>query len=150
MRVALVAAVAAAIAVSVCAGVAGATTTRSACSLTSKTVKGHKASVYCGSATGSLHIGGTSYSFKGGSCLWAGGTLILDVGTQVNGATNNGGVPLFALSGETGFATFYADSGRLHIGMSLVKITAHGHSSGTFTGREPIGASRRFTGSYRC
>jgi hypothetical protein len=47
-------------------------------------------------------------------------------------------------------ATFNADSGRLHIGMSIVKITAHGHSSGTFKGREPIGATRRFTGSYRC
>ncbi len=34
--------------------------------------------------------------------------------------------------------------------MSLIKLTAHGHSSGTFKGREPIGATRRFTGSYRC
>jgi hypothetical protein len=150
MRVALVASIAAAIAVSVGAGVAGATPTRSACTLSSKTVKGHKAAIYCGSATASLHIGGTSYSFKSGTCIWEGGTLILDVGTQVNGAANNAGEPLFALTSATGLASVYAFSGRFHLGMSSVKIAAHAHSSGTFKGREPLGATRRFTGAYRC
>ncbi len=55
MRVALLVSLAAAI--GVCAAVANATTTRSECALRSKTIKGHKAVVYCGPATASLHIG---------------------------------------------------------------------------------------------
>jgi hypothetical protein len=89
-------------------------------------------------------------SFKSGTCMWAGGTLILDVGTQVSGlpdSAHNDGKPLFVLTGSSGLATVYADSGRLSLGLSIV---AHGHSSGTFKGREPIGATSRFTGSYRC
>ncbi len=152
MRVALLASIAASFAVSVAAG-AQATPTRSACALTFKTVKGHKAAVYCGPATASLHIGGKSYSFKGGTCIWSGGTLTLALGTQVNGvpaSANNEGAPLLQLTGAIGASTVYAFSGRFHLGLSIIKITAHGHSSGTFKGREPLGATRPFTGSYRC
>ena len=150
MRVALLVSLAAAI--GVCSAVANATTTRSECALRSRTIKGHKAVVYCGPATASLHIGGKSYTFKNGTCIWSGG-LILTVGTQVNGvpaSANNEGAPLIQLSGSIGTGTVYAYSGRFHLGMSIVKLTAHGHSSGTFKGREPLGATRPFTGSYRC
>ena len=102
--------------------------------------------------TASLHIGGKTYTFKKGTCIWSGG-LILTLGTQVNGvpaSANNEGAPLIQLSGSVGTGTVYAYSGRFHLGMSLIKLTAHGHSSGTFKGREPIGATRRFTGTYRC
>ena len=54
------------------------------------------------------------------------------------------------LSGSVGTGTVYAYAGRFHLGMSLIKLTAHGHTSGTFRGREPLGATRRFTGSYHC
>lgn len=151
MRAALLTAIVAAIAIFVTAS-AEATATRSACALTSKTIKGHKAVIYCGPATASLHIGGKTYSFKNGTCIWSGG-LILSVGTQVNGlpaSADNEGAPLLALTGTSGLATVYAYSGRFHLGLSIVKISARGHSSGTFKGREPLGATRRFTGSYRC
>jgi hypothetical protein len=141
-------------AVGVCSAAgAGATPARSACARGSKSIKGHRAVVFCGPATASLHIGGKSYSFKSGMCIWSGGTLILSVGTQVNGvpaSANNEGAPLLALTGTSGTGTVYASSGRLHLGGSIVKLTAHGHSSGTFKGREPLGATRSFTGSYRC
>ena len=65
-------------------------------------------------------------------------------------SANNEGAPLIQLSSSIGTGTVYAFSGRFHLGLSLVKLTAHGHSSGTFKGREPIGATRRFTGTYRC
>ena len=140
-------------AVGVCSAAdAGATPARSACALGSKSIKGHKAVVFCGPATASLHIGGKSYSFKSGMCIWV-GSLILTLGTQVNGvpaSANNEGAPLLQLTGSSGTGTVYASSGRLHLGMSIVKATAHGHSSGTFKGREPVGAARSFTGSYRC
>jgi hypothetical protein len=150
MRVALLIPLAAAI--GVCSTVANATTNRSECGLRSETIKGHKAVVYCGPATASLHIGGRTYTFKNGTCIWSGG-LILAVGAQVNGVSasaNNEGVPLIQLSSSIGTGTVYAYSGRFHLGLSLVKITAHGHSSGTFKGREPLGATRPFTGTYRC
>ena len=150
MRVVLLVSLAAAI--GICAAVANATTTRSECALRSETIKGHKAVVYCGAATASLHIGGKTYTFKKGTCIWSGG-LILTLGTQVNGvpaSANNEGAPLIQLSGSAGTGTVFAYSGRFHLGMSLIKLTAHGHSSGTFKGREPIGATRRFTGTYRC
>ncbi len=150
MRVALLISLAAAI--GICSAVANAASTRSECALGSKTIKGHKAVVYCGPATATLHIGGKSYTFKNGTCIWSGG-LILTVGTQVNGvaaSAKNEGAPLIQLSGSIGTGTVYAYSGRFHLGMSLVKLTAHGHSSGTFKGREPIGATRPFTGTYRC
>lgn len=150
MRVALLVSLAAAI--GVCAAVANATTTRSDCALRSKTIKGHKAVVYCGPATASLHIAGKTYTFKNGTCIWSGG-LILTLGTQVNDvppSANNEGAPLIQLSSSIGTGTVYAYSGPFHIGMSLIKLTAHGHTSGTFKGREPIGAARPFTGSYRC
>ena len=152
MRTVLLISLVAAVGVCSAAG-AVATPARSACALTFKTIKGHKAVIYCGPATASLHIGGKSYSFKRGSCLWQGGTLALDVGTQVNGlpaSANNNGAPLFALTGAGEIGTVYAFSGRFHLGGSIVKITAHGHSNGTFKGREPVGATRSFTGSYRC
>ncbi len=150
MRVALLVSLAATI--GVCSAVANATTTRSACGLRSTTIKGHQAVVYCGPATASLHIGGKTYTFKNGTCIWS-GALILTLGTQVNGApasANNEGAPLLQLSGSIGTGTVYAYSARLHLGLSIVKLTAHGHSNGTFKGREPIGATRRFAGSYRC
>ena len=150
MRVALLVSLTAAL--GICPAVANATTTRSDCALGSKTIHGHKAVVYCGPATASLRIGGKSYTFKNGTCIWSGG-LILTLGTLVDGlpaSANNEGAPLIQLSGSIGTGTVYADSGRFHLGMSLVRITAHGHSSGTFRGREPIGATRPFTGSYRC
>jgi hypothetical protein len=152
MRVALPAAIAAAIAVSSGATAAAATPSRSTCAPAFKTIRGHKAVGYCGPATASLHIGGKSYSFKSGSCIWAGGTLILDVGTQVNGlpASTNDGQALLALNGTGSLATAYAFTGRFHLGMSIVKLAAHGHAGGTFTGREPIGATLRFTGSFHC
>jgi hypothetical protein len=150
MRVALLVSLTAAI--GICAAVANATTTSSECALRSETIKGHKAVVYCGPATASLHIAGKTYTFKNGTCIWSGG-LILTLGTQVNSApisANNEGAPLIQLSSSTGTGTIYAYSGRFHLGMSLVKLTAHAHSSGTFKGREPIGATRPFTGTYRC
>jgi hypothetical protein len=131
---------------------ARAASARSACALGSKSIKGYRAVVFCGPATASLHIGDKSYSFRSGTCIWA-GSLILSLGIQVNGApasTNNEGVPLLQLTGSSGTGTLYASSPRLRLGMSIVKIAAHGHSSGTFKGREPLGATRRFTGSYRC
>jgi hypothetical protein len=131
---------------------AGATPARSTCTPGSKSIKGHKAVVVCGPATASLHIGGRSYSFKSGTCIWA-GSLILTLGTQVNGvpaSANNEGAVLLQLTDATGTGIVYASSGRLHLGLSIVKVQAHGHSNGTFKGREPIGATRRFTGSYRC
>lgn len=151
MRAVLLISLVAAVGVCSAAG-AGATSARSACALSSKSIKGHKAVVFCGPATASLHIGGKSYSFKSGICIWA-GSLILTLGTQVNGvpaSANNEGVPLLQLTGSSGTGTVYASSGRLHLGMSIVKVAAHGHSSGTFKGREPLGATRSFTGSYRC
>jgi hypothetical protein len=150
MKVALLVSLAAAI--GVCSAVANATTTRSECALRSTTIKGHKAVVYCGPATASLHIGGKTYTFKNGTCIWSGG-LILTVGTQVNGvptSANNEGAPLIQVSSSIGTGTVYASSARFHLGLSLIKLTAHGHASGTFKGREPIGATRRFTGSFRC
>ena len=140
------------VAIGVCSAVANATTTRSDCALRSKTIKGHKAVVYCGPATASLHIAGKTYTFKNGTCIWSGG-LILTIGTQLNSipaSANNEGAPLIQLSSSIGTGTVYADSGRFHLGLSLIKLTAHGHSSGTFKGREPIGATRPFTGSYHC
>jgi len=131
---------------------AGATPARSACALGARSIKGHEAVIFCGPATASLHIGGKSYSFKRGVCIWA-GSLILTLGTQVNGvpaSANNEGAPLLQLTGSSGTGTVYASHGRFHLGMSIVRITAHGHSNGTFKGREPLGATRRFTGSYRC
>jgi hypothetical protein len=140
-------------AVGVCSTVgAGATPARSACALGAKSIKGHRAVVFCGPATASLHIGGKSYSFKRGMCIWA-GSLILTLGTQVNGvraSANNEGAPLLQLTGSNGTGTVSASYGRLHLGMSIVKITARGRSYGTFKGREPLGATRRFTGGYRC
>ncbi|HEY2777377.1 MAG TPA: hypothetical protein VGI77_05695 [Gaiellaceae bacterium] len=150
MRVALLASLAAAL--GICSAAANATTTRSDCALRSTTIKGHKAVVYCGPATASLHIGGKTYTFKNGTCIWSGG-LILALGTQVNGApasTNNEGASLIQLSGSVGTGTVYAYAARFNLGMSLITLTTHGHSSGTFRGREPIGATRRFTGSYHC
>ena len=150
MRVALLISLAAAI--GICATVANATTTRSDCALRSKTIKGHKAVVYCGPATASLHIAGKTYTFKNGTCIWSGG-LILTVGTQVND------VPPRQTTKERRSSNCRAQSepepstptpDAFHIGMSLVKLTAHGHTSGTFKGREPIGAARPFTGSYHC
>jgi hypothetical protein len=131
----------------------GATASRSSCAMTTKTIKGHSAAVFCGPATGALEIGGKSYHFKGGTCIWSGGTLILSLGTQVNGAptsANNEGVPYLYLTSTSGFASVYAFSGAFNLGMSLTKVTAHGQTSGTFKGREPIGATLRFTGSYHC
>ena len=46
------------------------------------------------------------------------------------------------LTSSIGTGTAYASSGRFQLGLSLIKLTAHGHSSGTFKGREPIGATR--------
>jgi hypothetical protein len=150
MRVALL--ISLATAIGICSAVANASTTRSECGLHSTTIKGHKAVVYCGPATASLRIGGKTYTFKKGTCIWA-GSLILTIGTQVNGvpaSANNEGAPLIQLSGSVGTGTAYAYSGHFHLGMSLITLTAHGHSGGTFAGREPIGATRRFTGSFRC
>jgi hypothetical protein len=149
MKIALLVSLAAAI--GVCTAVANATTTRSECALHSTTIKGHKAVVYCGPATASLHIAGKTYTFKNGACIWSGG-LILNIGTQVNGipvSANNEGAPLIQLSSSIGTGTAYAFSGRFHLA-ALIKLTAHGHSGGTFKGREPLGATRPFTGSYHC
>ena len=74
MRVALLVSLAAAI--GVCSTVANATTTRSACALRSTTIKGHKAVVYCGPASASLRIGGKTYTFKNGTCIWSGGLIL--------------------------------------------------------------------------
>jgi hypothetical protein len=150
MKLALLVSLAAAL--GVCSAVANATTTRSECALRSTTIKGHKAVVFCGPVTASLHIGGKSYAFKNGTCIWSGG-LILSLGTQVNGvpaAANNEGASLIQVTSSVGTGTVYAFAARLNLGMSLIKLTAHGHSSGTFKGREPIGSTRRFTGSYHC
>jgi hypothetical protein len=149
MKGALVTAAAAAFGV---VAVIGPTPAEAACKPATNTIKGHQAYVYCGPAAASLRIGGKSYDFKGGTCIWSGSTLILDVGTQVNGvptSANNEGEPLLGLNGS-GLATAYAFSGRLHLGMSIVKLTLHGHSSGTFTGREPVGATLRFSGAFHC
>jgi hypothetical protein len=151
VRIALLAAIAASIAVAAATG-AQAAPGRAACGLTSKTIKGHAAVAYCGPATATLQIGGTTYHFKGGKCTWA-GTLILSVGTQVNGipdSANNEGVPLLQLTNTSVSGILYAFSGHFHLGMSLVHVTVHGRTSGTFKGREPIGAARRFTGTYHC
>ena len=75
------------------------------------------------------------------------------LGTQVNGvpaSANNEGAQLLHLTATRGLATVYASAGRFHLGLSIVKLSARGHSNGTFKGREPLGATRRFTGSYRC
>lgn len=139
--------------VSAAAACTRANASRSTCTLTTKIVKGHNAAVFCGPATASLEIGGKSYRFRGGSCLWSGTTLILSVGTQVNGvpaSADNEGLPYLDLTSATGLASVYAFSGRLNLGMSLVKVSAHGHTSGTFSGRDPVGATARFSGSYRC
>lgn len=131
----------------------GATAGQTSCAMTTKTIKGHSAAVFCGPATSALTIGGKSYHFQGGTCVWSGGTLILSVGTQVNGvpsSANNEGVPYLALTSASGLASVYAFSGAFNLGMSLIKVTAQGHTSGTFKGREPIGATLRFTGSYHC
>ena len=71
MRIALL--ISLATAIGICSAVANATTTRSECALRSNTIKGHKAVVYCGPATASLHIGGKTYTFKNGTCIWSGG-----------------------------------------------------------------------------
>jgi hypothetical protein len=151
VRVVLLATIAAVTAVSAATG-AQAAATRATCALGSTTVKGHKAVAYCGPATATLEIGGRSYRFKSGTCLWA-GSLVLTMGTQVNGvpdSAHNEGAPLLQLTGSSSLGAVSATSGTLHLGMSIVQITPHGHSSGTFKGREPIGDTRRFTGSYRC
>lgn len=141
------------VAVSAAAACTGATASRSACALTTKTIKGHKAAIFCGPATASVLISGKSYRFKGGTCLWVGKTLILSVGTQVNGvpaSANNEGLPYLDLTSASGLAGVYAFSGHFHLVMSIIKVAAHGHASGTFKGREPLGATTSFTGSYHC
>ena len=129
MRIALL--ISLATALGICSVVANASTTRSDCGLRSTTIKGRKAVVYCGPATASLRVGGKTYTFKNGTCIWA-GSLILTIGTQVNGvpaSANNEGAPLIQLSGSVGTGTAYAFSGRFHLGMSLIKLTTHGHSA---------------------
>ena len=50
-----------------------------ACSTQKTTVKGHTAYIFCGPATGTLSVGGTTYSFHGGTCI-KGSTLIVAIG----------------------------------------------------------------------
>ena len=112
----------------------------------------HRATAFCGPATVTVAIGGATYRFRGGLCDRSAtmGALEIDVGTQVAGATGNGGQPFVSLviaQSPSNSEAFEADAGgRQLLPDSVIAQGAPLLSHGTFTSvLGPV-----FTGSWSC
>ena len=123
-----------------------------ACSAQRTTVKGHTAYIFCGPATGTLSVGGTTYSFHGGTCI-KGSTLIVAIGESVEDDTaHNGGKPDFDLSitGKGGILAAYSGGENLLKPGGLAIVAASRPSAaGSFHGKNAI-TGAPFSGSWNC
>lgn len=124
------------------------------------TIQGHRAAVNCGPATATLHISGTTYTFRNGFCQKskaAGSALELTLGTVVIGIKDNAGLPNFSMTvvarlhsmygNGSVFGADYGGKGLLG-GEGLIKVSGNIPSKGTFT--STVAAGAKFTGSWNC
>lgn len=122
------------------------------CAPRAGTLGGHRTISYCGPATATIDVGGTTYRFRGGRCerSRAMGALELNLGTLVRGASGNAGRSFLSLviaHSPSQSEAFEADAGgRSLIGDSVIAPAASLLGRGTFSGE--LGAV--FTGSWDC
>jgi hypothetical protein len=117
------------------------------------TIAGKHAVVNCGPAVVTIHLGGKSYTFKGGLCSassTAKAALQLDAGTLVVGAKGNAGKPYISFLIATNHAiasVFEADyGGKQLFGDTLIKVAGKIPLKGTFTSA----FGPHFTGAWDC
>lgn len=122
------------------------------CAPRASTVDGRRAVTYCGPATVTIEVDGTTYRFRGGLCDLSKTVrgLSLDVGTQVPGAAGNGGrsfVSLVIAHSPSESDAFEADSGGQRLFADTVIVPAAPlYARGTFTSEFGVA----FSGSWDC
>ena len=150
MRLALLAAVVAALAMTAQAGA------RETCSAGVKTTSGVTYRTFCGGAKATLKFGGKTYLFTGGSCDTTAGTFTINIGT----ITLPPGKPKYRYFGMTVFtardgtfmnqAVSWQFPGGLHNALFHVTVKlAGGRKHGTFRGTT-LTDQKPGTGTFTC
>ncbi len=145
-----------------------AASSRTACTPGVISYGGAQARVFCGPAKATIHVGGKTLTFKGGSCERTSKYLTVNIGTVVLGQTNKAKPDYFGLDvGQVpGSTSKPAGSDGTYIGGVLVldkggksyavrgdtlKITlSGGRTKGTVSGALLFGGSGAVTGTFGC
>jgi hypothetical protein len=133
------------------------------CTPKTKTVGGHRATVFCGPAKAVVHMGGKTYSFSSGECMKQPGSFAVNIGTKTAkptagysylGLTVQGNKP-GTYTGDKVLITF--NVGRLHASLltpggnaraDTKVVLASSLNSGTLSGKNERG--QRVTGFFTC
>jgi len=133
------------------------------CTPKTKTVGGHRATVFCGPAKAVVHMGGKTYSFSSGDCTKQPGAFTVNIGTKTAKPTAGYSYLGLIVQGNKS-GTYMGDKvliafnvGRLHASLLTPDGSARAATkvvlasrllSGTFSGKNERG--RRVTGSFTC
>jgi hypothetical protein len=134
-------------------GLAAAPAAAGACQPKFTTVSGHKAVDFCGPATATLSLGGSTHRFSGGTCTGSGSSLIIDLGETITGAgASDDGKSSFSIiiAGKT--ADVMASAGGhdlMKAGLALAEVPHGASAMGAFHGKLVTNAEP-FTGSWNC
>jgi hypothetical protein len=114
-------------------------------------IQGKTAVESCGPATAAVTVGGKTYSFKSGLCESSGkGTLILDMGTLVEGSNGNAGYPSFSMTvnGTNAIlSSYYKGRKIIPVADFLVAAKTTGKYTGTFSAGQ---STSKLTGAWNC
>ena len=134
--------------------------THAAC-VSTKTIGGQVAKVFCGPATATVRIGGKTLRFEHGFCQVAGGAFAVNIGTLVVlKPTQSLSYLGIVLTRGTGGGTWHAialafrSGGKSYAGAKIRIRISSGLKSGTFSGigaTNPLGTGGApFAGSFSC
>jgi hypothetical protein len=96
-------------------------------------IGGKSATVYCGPAKATVHVGGQMMTFRGGMCVWTANSFKLQLGT----------IFLFRakpLQSQPGFSIYAT-------GVPVAKALIQVYSQGTYSEASPVYATARPTGA---
>ena len=133
-------------------GASASATAPARCTPRASTIDGRHAISYCGPATVTIDLGGTTYRFRGGLCDVSRTVrgLALDVGTLVAGAAGNAGRPFVSLviaHSPSESDAFVADSSGQQLFADTILVPGGPlFSQGTF--ESELGVA--FTGTWDC
>jgi hypothetical protein len=148
VRVALVAAAALAMATHASAS--------PSCTAATHTLRGMTYRTFCGPAFATLHEGGTTYVFKGGSCMTSGSTFEINIGTSTI-VSREPKYDYFGISVsgtrpgkyKNQAVAWTRSNGRQGAIYRTTVILARGLNEGTFKGRNFLGGGKG-SGTFSC
>jgi hypothetical protein len=150
---------------------AGAAPARVSCTPGQSTIDGHSAMTFCGPAKATVHVGGKTYAFSGGSCTKTGKYVNVNIGTVVLGAAKQKqpyfSVLIGAYPGANPGTPAAPKDGTYGGGLVVVRIKGKAwdlngfdkdvkvtlkkkRTTGTFTGSTHFVPRIKVTGSFSC